>query len=112
MLCDTYISNVAPDHVNVVISVSSVLLMLEPKRVKQLMDNNLVIYMVIKGSQSLKFGGLSMLPAHLDINTAILLQTNLQSTITIPVRQLGITASTTRYDVHIVNLIGASYKPV
>ena len=79
--------DIAPDHAHVVVPVGSVHLVHEAQGVEQLVDDDL------------------------EVDTAVLLETDLHPTSSSPVGYLGIAASASRNDVNIVVLVSSSNKP-
>ena len=86
-LSSSSVLNVLPVHGDVGVSVRSVHLVHEPQRVEQFMNNNL------------------------EVDTTILLQSNLHPASPSSVWNLGIASSSSRDDVNIVMLSRASNKP-
>jgi len=79
--------DIAPDHANIVVPVGPVHLVHEAQGVEQLVDDDL------------------------EVDTAVLLETDLHPTPARPVGYLGIAASASRNDVNIVVLVSSSNKP-
>ena len=79
--------DVAPDHAHVVVPVGSVHLVHEAQGVEQLVDDDL------------------------QVDAAVLLETDLHPSPASPVGNLGVAASASRNDVNIVVLVSSSHKP-
>ena len=79
--------NIAPDHVHVVVPVGSVHLVHETKGMEQFVDDDL------------------------EVDTSVLLETDLHPPPASPVGYLGIAASASRNDVNIVVLVSPGNKP-